>query len=323
MIRTSPSDPVAARLHRVATDAPVVRHPCPAASPLRRPDNMDRALIAHRVTGSPVILANLVFRQLFDAASSTYTYVLGDPRTRAAVVIDPVFEQHLRDHALLGELGLEAVAAIDTHCHADHVTGAWLMREATGCRIGISRRYRPPIDNADLLLDRRRSRRVRRPLPRGARNAGTHRRLHDARARQRKRRLHGRRTADTGRRALRFPARERERAVPLDRAADLLALRRVPDLSGPRLQRPRDVDRRRGKGAQPAHRHGRRRARFRRVHGEPQPAASEADRRRGAGESSLRPPGRRRHSASRDLGSRAPDLSPACSRSSRSGSRNI
>jgi glyoxylase-like metal-dependent hydrolase (beta-lactamase superfamily II)/rhodanese-related sulfurtransferase len=79
--------------------------------------------------------------------------VLGDARTRKAVVIDPVFEQHLRDHALLGELGLVAVAAIDTHCHADHVTGAWLMREATGCRIGISRRYQPQIANADLLLD--------------------------------------------------------------------------------------------------------------------------------------------------------------------------
>lgn len=111
------------------------------------------ALIADRAKGSPVILAHLVFRQLFDAASSTYTYVLGDPRTREALVIDSVFEQHLRDHALLCELGLEAVAAIDTHCHADHVTGAWLMREATGCQIGISRRYQPPIGNADLLLD--------------------------------------------------------------------------------------------------------------------------------------------------------------------------
>lgn len=99
------------------------------------------------------MLSNLVFRQLFDAASSTYTYVLGDPRTRRAVVIDPVFEQHLRDHALLDELGLVAVAALDTHCHADHVTGAWLMRAATGCRIGISRRYQPPIAHADLLLD--------------------------------------------------------------------------------------------------------------------------------------------------------------------------
>jgi sulfur dioxygenase len=99
------------------------------------------------------ILADLIFRQLFDAASSTYTYLLGDPRTRAAVLIDTVFEQHARDHALLGELELTLVAVLDTHCHADHVTGAWLMQQASGCRIGISRRYQPPIDGADLRLD--------------------------------------------------------------------------------------------------------------------------------------------------------------------------
>ena len=81
------------------------------------------------------MFANLVFRQLFDAASSTYTYLLGDPRTRHAVLIDTVFEQHVRDAALLRELGLKLVVAVDTHCHADHVTGAWMMQQATGCRI--------------------------------------------------------------------------------------------------------------------------------------------------------------------------------------------
>jgi glyoxylase-like metal-dependent hydrolase (beta-lactamase superfamily II)/rhodanese-related sulfurtransferase len=64
-----------------------------------------------------------------------------------------VFEQHLRDYALLGELNLKLVAAVDTHCHADHVTGAWMMQQATGCRIGISRRYQPPIEAVDLPLD--------------------------------------------------------------------------------------------------------------------------------------------------------------------------
>jgi len=84
---------------------------------------------------------DLIFRQLFDAASSTYTYLLGDPHSRQAVVIDTVFEQHFRDHALIEELGLELMATLDTHCHADHVTGAWLMQQVTGCRIGISKRY--------------------------------------------------------------------------------------------------------------------------------------------------------------------------------------
>jgi glyoxylase-like metal-dependent hydrolase (beta-lactamase superfamily II)/rhodanese-related sulfurtransferase len=96
---------------------------------------------------------NLIFRQLFDAASSTYTYLLGDPATGQALIIDTVFEQHLRDRALVQELGLTLVASLDTHCHADHVTGSWLMRQATGCRIGISKHYGAAVPEADLRLD--------------------------------------------------------------------------------------------------------------------------------------------------------------------------
>ena len=99
------------------------------------------------------MFGDLIFRQLFDAASSTYTYLLGDPQSRQAVIIDTVFEQHFRDRALVEELELRLVAALDTHCHADHVTGAWLMQQATGCRIGISKRYGDAIQGADLRLD--------------------------------------------------------------------------------------------------------------------------------------------------------------------------
>lgn len=99
------------------------------------------------------MFGDLIFRQLFDAASSTYTYLLADPQSREAVIIDTVYEQHLRDRALVEELGLKLVAALDTHCHADHVTGAWLMRLATGCKIGISRRYGDDLQGADLRLD--------------------------------------------------------------------------------------------------------------------------------------------------------------------------
>ena len=94
----------------------------------------------------------LTFRQLFDAASSTYTYLLADPQSREAVLIDTVFEQHFRDAALVEELGVKLVAVLDTHCHADHVTGAWLMQQITGCRVGISRRYER-LEGADLRLD--------------------------------------------------------------------------------------------------------------------------------------------------------------------------
>lgn len=78
----------------------------------------------------------MLFRQLFDAASSTYTYLLAD--AGEAVLIDPVFEQARRDLALLRELGLRLVATLDTHVHADHVTAAWLLQQRTGCRIGVA-----------------------------------------------------------------------------------------------------------------------------------------------------------------------------------------
>ncbi len=78
-----------------------------------------------------------VFRQLFDPTSFTYTYLLADGGQ--AVLIDSVFEQTSRDTALLRELGLQLVATLDTHVHADHVTGAWLHRQRSGSCIVLSR----------------------------------------------------------------------------------------------------------------------------------------------------------------------------------------
>jgi sulfur dioxygenase len=77
-----------------------------------------------------------VFRQLFDPSSSTYTYLLADEGQ--AVLIDPVFEQAARDAALLRELGLNLVATLETHVHADHVTAAWLHRRRLGSQIVLS-----------------------------------------------------------------------------------------------------------------------------------------------------------------------------------------
>lgn len=54
------------------------------------------------------------------------------------LIIDPVFEQHGRDLALLQELGIRLLASLDTHAHADHVTGSWLLHRATGCAIGLA-----------------------------------------------------------------------------------------------------------------------------------------------------------------------------------------
>lgn len=82
-----------------------------------------------------------MLRQLFDQTSSTYTYLLADEGTREAVLVDSVFEQHARDAALIRELGLKLLFALDTHCHADHVTGAWRMKSAFACAIGLSPLY--------------------------------------------------------------------------------------------------------------------------------------------------------------------------------------
>jgi sulfur dioxygenase len=81
----------------------------------------------------------LIFRQLFDPQSSTYTYLLGDSASRAAVLIDPVFEQVRRDAALVSELGLKLIATLETHVHADHVTGASLLKQRTGSKVMVAK----------------------------------------------------------------------------------------------------------------------------------------------------------------------------------------
>ena len=72
--------------------------------------------------------------QLFDTASSTYTYVLFDESTRDALIIDPVDEQIERDLATLRQYGLKLLWTVETHAHADHITSAGLLAEHTGAR---------------------------------------------------------------------------------------------------------------------------------------------------------------------------------------------
>jgi sulfur dioxygenase len=77
----------------------------------------------------------MIFRQLFEPESSTYTYLLGCPETRKAVLIDPVLESIERDLAALQELHLELAYTLETHVHADHVTSACYLRSLTGSKI--------------------------------------------------------------------------------------------------------------------------------------------------------------------------------------------
>lgn len=75
----------------------------------------------------------MLFRQLFDPETSTYTYLLADLKTQEAILVDPVLEQVGRELQLLQELGLSLRYCLETHIHADHITGSGQLREATGC----------------------------------------------------------------------------------------------------------------------------------------------------------------------------------------------
>jgi sulfur dioxygenase len=75
----------------------------------------------------------MLFRQLFDPQTSTYTYLVADPQTADAALIDPVLEQVERDITLLTQLGLTLRYCLETHVHADHITGASELRRLTDC----------------------------------------------------------------------------------------------------------------------------------------------------------------------------------------------
>src|SRR6202012_435386 len=75
----------------------------------------------------------MIFRQLFDSTSGTYTYLLASRHGGEALVIDPVLERVDRYLQLVHELDLKLVKAVDTHLHADHITGLGALRDRTQC----------------------------------------------------------------------------------------------------------------------------------------------------------------------------------------------
>lgn len=106
---------------------------------------------------------DMLFRQLFDSESSTYTYLIADQSTKAAILVDPVLDQVERDWQILCELGLNLLYCLETHIHADHVTGTDKLRQITNC-LGIvpenaatcADRYIEddtilPLDNVEIL----------------------------------------------------------------------------------------------------------------------------------------------------------------------------
>lgn len=91
------------------------------------------------------------FRQLFDEKSWTYSYLLADKNSKEAVIIDPVLEQAPRDAKIVEELGLKLKWVLNTHCHADHITGSgWLKKLLPGTLSVIGKKSGA---NADRFLD--------------------------------------------------------------------------------------------------------------------------------------------------------------------------
>jgi sulfur dioxygenase len=93
----------------------------------------------------------MIFRQMFDRESYTYTYLLGDERTREAALIDPVDTELNLYLRLLDELDLKLVYALDTHVHADHVTALGLLRETVGAKTLVG--YTGEVDCATAALE--------------------------------------------------------------------------------------------------------------------------------------------------------------------------
>lgn len=92
-----------------------------------------------------------IFYQLFEPESSTYTYLIADGDSMEAALIDSVLETFERDLTLINELGLQLKYLLETHVHADHITGAGQIRKRTGAKIGIAKTSGTSC--ADVLLE--------------------------------------------------------------------------------------------------------------------------------------------------------------------------
>jgi len=93
----------------------------------------------------------VIFRQLFEPVSSTYTYLLGCEQTGQALLVDPVMPAWERDLAALNALSLKLAYTVETHVHADHITAALRLKRETGSRIAYPALSRAPC--ADLAIE--------------------------------------------------------------------------------------------------------------------------------------------------------------------------
>ncbi len=99
----------------------------------------------------------MIFRQLFDPESSTYTYIVGDPDKGESVIVDPVREHVTRDLEVIGAMGTRLGWILETHVHADHITGARALRDRTGARSAVSQHcgatgFDRLMDDGDIVV---------------------------------------------------------------------------------------------------------------------------------------------------------------------------
>jgi len=92
----------------------------------------------------------MIFKQVFDKKTSTYTYLIASSKGREALIIDPVLDNINEYISLLNELDLKLVKVIDTHIHADHITGASKLKEQTNCTTIMCEQT--PADTLDLKV---------------------------------------------------------------------------------------------------------------------------------------------------------------------------
>lgn len=100
----------------------------------------------------------MIFRQLFEPLSSTYTYLCGCEATGNAILVDPVLPAWQRDIAVLNELGLKLIYTVETHVHADHITSALRLKREVGSRIACPEVAR--LACADIFIEDGRAFRV-------------------------------------------------------------------------------------------------------------------------------------------------------------------
>src|SRR6185295_6772028 len=154
MYRSAPSAPLAAEIAILLpsfcrrSQAPVTWSACTCVSSvhLRRSPSSSISAASRRAcsnTGSTRSASR-------EPRSATYTHLVADRGSREALLVDPVFEQARRDAALIEELGLRLKWTLETHVHADHVTGAWLLRQKLGSKIAIS--AASGAEGADLYI---------------------------------------------------------------------------------------------------------------------------------------------------------------------------